>query len=171
MPSKNKTTNLGLNQWQGNEYVKRQDFVDDNKLIDDAFGKISEEIKNIDLSSTKVIRPNKKTVEESLSANETSISNLKDKVDKGQNHKITADDGSAFKKEVGFDVFSMIDLGSVRVYGTGFINSPESGLGIFEGERFGTSYKIEATYIYSGKKGKKYMILCDNGVWSEWRSL
>lgn len=76
MPSKNKTTNLGLNQWQGNEYVKRQDFVDDNELIDEAFGKLSEEIKNIDLSSTKVIRPNKKNVEESLSANETSILEL-----------------------------------------------------------------------------------------------
>ncbi len=34
MPSANKTANYGLNQWQGNEYPKRQDFVDDNAIID-----------------------------------------------------------------------------------------------------------------------------------------
>ena len=34
MPSENKTPNYGLNQWQGNEYPKRQDFVDDNATID-----------------------------------------------------------------------------------------------------------------------------------------
>ena len=36
MPSANKTPNYGLNQWQGNEYPKRQDFVDDNSAIDAA---------------------------------------------------------------------------------------------------------------------------------------
>ncbi len=36
MPSENKTPNLSLNQWEGNEYVKRQDFVDDNLIIDAA---------------------------------------------------------------------------------------------------------------------------------------
>lgn len=35
MPSANKTELLQLNQWQGNEPPKRQDFVDDNKKIDD----------------------------------------------------------------------------------------------------------------------------------------
>ncbi len=34
MPSENKTLNYGLNQWQGNEYPKRQDFVNDNLIID-----------------------------------------------------------------------------------------------------------------------------------------
>lgn len=41
MPSENKTPNYGLNQWQGNEYVKRQDFVADNLIID-------KELKNLD---------------------------------------------------------------------------------------------------------------------------
>lgn len=36
MPSANKTPNYGLNQWQGNEYPKRQDFVEDNAAIDAA---------------------------------------------------------------------------------------------------------------------------------------
>lgn len=34
MPSAVKTPNYGLNQWEGNEYPKRQDFVDDNMAID-----------------------------------------------------------------------------------------------------------------------------------------
>ena len=34
MASINKTVNIGLNQWAGNEYPKRQDFVDDNLKID-----------------------------------------------------------------------------------------------------------------------------------------
>lgn len=34
MPSQNKTPLLGLNQWQGNEYPKREDFNNDNLVID-----------------------------------------------------------------------------------------------------------------------------------------
>jgi hypothetical protein len=41
MPSVNKTTNLGLNQWSGNEYPKRLDFVEDNATIDGAVGKLA----------------------------------------------------------------------------------------------------------------------------------
>lgn len=44
MPSVNKTENLGLNLWQGNEYVKREDFVEDNKKIDEAIVKKAEVI-------------------------------------------------------------------------------------------------------------------------------
>lgn len=42
MPSENKTPNLGLNQWQGNEYAKRVDFVEDNQKIDTAFGNLED---------------------------------------------------------------------------------------------------------------------------------
>lgn len=36
MPSENKTPHYGLNQWQGNEYPKREDFNQDNALMDAA---------------------------------------------------------------------------------------------------------------------------------------
>ena len=36
MPSKEKTATLGLCQWAGNEYPKREDFVGDNAAIDSA---------------------------------------------------------------------------------------------------------------------------------------
>lgn len=42
MPSENKTPNYRLNQWQENEFVKRQDFVEDNLVID-------KELKNIEM--------------------------------------------------------------------------------------------------------------------------
>jgi len=48
MPSENKTPNIGLNQWQGNENVKRQDFVEDNLIIDEALTQL--EIKSGDLN-------------------------------------------------------------------------------------------------------------------------
>lgn len=46
MPSANKTPNLDLNQWQGNEYVKRQDFVDDNSKIDTYCKSLSDKVDN-----------------------------------------------------------------------------------------------------------------------------
>lgn len=36
MPTNNKTTNYQLNQWDGNEYPKREDFLADNARIDEA---------------------------------------------------------------------------------------------------------------------------------------
>lgn len=49
MPAENKTPHIGLNQWQGNEYLKRQDFVDDNLKIDTAIKTVDEKIDNIDI--------------------------------------------------------------------------------------------------------------------------
>lgn len=46
MPSVNKTPNLELNQWLGNEYVKRTDFNEDNKKIDEAYEKLKKEIES-----------------------------------------------------------------------------------------------------------------------------
>lgn len=40
MPSINKTNNIGLNQWAGYEYPKRQDFLDDNEIIDCEIGNL-----------------------------------------------------------------------------------------------------------------------------------
>lgn len=41
MPTNNKTSNYGLNQWDGNEYPKREDFVNDNAKIDAALSDCS----------------------------------------------------------------------------------------------------------------------------------
>ena len=46
MPSENKTENYGLNQWTGNEFVKREDFVNDNALIDAAIKEAQDKVGN-----------------------------------------------------------------------------------------------------------------------------
>jgi len=46
MSSKNKTLNLELNQWNGNEYPKRSDFIEDNKKIDEAYKELKDSIKD-----------------------------------------------------------------------------------------------------------------------------
>lgn len=54
MPSTKKTSNINLNQWTGNEYVKRQDFCDDNLIIDTEIKKNSDKIGNLpNLKTTK----------------------------------------------------------------------------------------------------------------------
>lgn len=52
MASTNKTQLLNLNQWIGTDKVKRVDFVDDNKIIDDWFKKM---IKSVRFSNNKLI--------------------------------------------------------------------------------------------------------------------
>ena len=58
MPSQNKTKNLKLNQWQENEYPKMIDFNEDNKKIDDAFGKVeqkvTEGVENLDVAGKQI---------------------------------------------------------------------------------------------------------------------
>lgn len=46
MPSSKKTPNIGLNDWTGNEYVKRQDFCDDNLIIDREVGELKTNLGN-----------------------------------------------------------------------------------------------------------------------------
>ncbi len=44
MSSENKTPNLELNQWSGNEYPKRTDFIEDNKKIDEAYKELKDAV-------------------------------------------------------------------------------------------------------------------------------
>ncbi|MCT4605844.1 MAG: hypothetical protein N4A64_07025 [Marinisporobacter sp.] len=53
MPSKNRTEYLGLNQWEGNEYPKRSDFVEDNAKIDQALKGVNQKIMSHQAESTK----------------------------------------------------------------------------------------------------------------------
>lgn len=53
MPSVNKTPNIGLNNWKGNEFPKRQDFVDDNFKIDEEIHNLKTKVENIDTTAEK----------------------------------------------------------------------------------------------------------------------
>lgn len=61
MPSANKTPNINLNNWSGNERVVRQDFCNDNLIIDAKYKELEDKIKsntdnitNIQLVDSKV---------------------------------------------------------------------------------------------------------------------
>lgn len=74
MPSTNKTPNIGLNQWLGNEYVKRQDFVDDNNIIDEEIGKIKKDMENMSTDA--------KGTSYDSSTSELDAKNVQDAIDK-----------------------------------------------------------------------------------------
>lgn len=95
MPSAKKTPNIQLNDWTGNEYVKRQDFCDDNLKIDKAIGDLKKSIENIDLADTNisVTDPNNKfegttldkvldELDDKSNTNSTDNSNLEKRVKK-----------------------------------------------------------------------------------------
>lgn len=52
MPSANKTPNINLSQWAGNEYVKRQDFCNDNLIIDKEVGELKTNLGNKETLTT-----------------------------------------------------------------------------------------------------------------------
>ena len=87
MPSAKKTPNIGLNNWVGEEYVKRQDFVDDNLKIDTEIGNLKKSMENIDLvdSKVKVTDTNNKftatTLDKVLDEIDDKIVDTNDKVD------------------------------------------------------------------------------------------
>lgn len=53
MPSNIKTPNIGLNQWIGSEYPKRQDFVDDNLKIDNEIQSLKDEKSDLNHTHNK----------------------------------------------------------------------------------------------------------------------
>lgn len=85
MPSANKTPNINLSQWAGNEYVKRQDFCDDNLIIDREVGELKTNLGNKkSLTTSKkddlVVAVNE--VNKLAKENKTSIDNTKTEVGK-----------------------------------------------------------------------------------------
>lgn len=73
MPSSNKTPNIGLNQWQGNEYFKREDFNNDNSIIDKKIKEIEEATNNIKVPVTSV---NNKTGAVTLTKTDVGLGNV-----------------------------------------------------------------------------------------------
>lgn len=74
MPSANKTPIVGLNQWQGNEHVKRQDLVDDNFNTEKKIKELQEGLNNITIP---VVSVNGKTGEVALTTDDIKDSNGK----------------------------------------------------------------------------------------------
>lgn len=74
MASINKTPNYGLNQWQGNEYPKRQDFVDDNLKADTAIKAVDNSLVAHKAESATIKHKAKEIGLEDVSSNFTAVS-------------------------------------------------------------------------------------------------
>lgn len=85
MPSANKTPNINLNNWSGNERVYREDFCQDNLIIDREVGKLKTNLGNKETLTTSkkddlVVAVNE--VNKLAKENKTSIDNTKTEVGK-----------------------------------------------------------------------------------------
>lgn len=136
--------------------------------IDTAINEVKGQVDGLELTSSKVLRPNGKNVEESLSSNETSISSLKTKVDNGQNHKLTNDDGNAIDISNG----NANTLTKCGVYvGSNITNCPDDGFWMIESKAQNSNFIIQEATKFTDPKAPKKTRSCINGVWGEWRSL
>lgn len=141
-------------------------------------------VNNLELTSTKVMRPNQKTVEQSLSDNETSISSLsnktdttnnilnplKIKVDNGQNHKLTNDNGMC----EGVPSSNLNDISKCGFYmGSNLLNAPNNDSQWFYIEALvhNELHQIQKATELAQVSPKTYIRSKSGGTWNAWRSL
>ena len=191
---------LGFNTWMADTKIKYdKDFntwfdTIKNALDGDVAGNLLNKIialedivNNLKLESRSVMRPNGKNVEESLSSNETSISNLEKKTDTtntnvtnltikvnaGQNHKLTDDNGTC----IGFmgRELNMDDLkyknGFYRCNDCANMPTTSAGWGYLEVLVHAPGSWAVQTIIDLHDSGKRYTRTLYEGVWKPWRSL
>ena len=157
-----------------------KDILDENtagNLLNE-INKLKEAIEGMELTSTKVTRPNGETVEESIAANETSIQeanttleNLTDKVNKGQNLKMTHDDGR-YVQIIGGNIDDL-SLGWHNVFNATGTLPPgyTSNNNDFLIENKGVGVDWYRQILYDVRSYKKFERMRLNGSWSDWREL
>ena len=154
--------------------------------IDNAIQEVKGKVDGLELTAQRVSiadSANKfeaTNVEDALLENKTSISllntkadttntnlnNLKTKVDNGQNHKITNDDGTAINS-VGADLNNLTNTGTY--VGNNWINAPSINYALVEVKK-GTSGIIKQLFTETTST-KQYLRIFRSGVWTTWRSL
>ena len=152
MPSVNKTS-LGLNQWEGNEYPKRVDFNEDNKIID-----------------------------KEISANKTDISNLQnnksniDHTHNYQQYKLTEDNGNC-KFLTGVDLNNVRFTGFYKYEGDTVSNAPIpivwGYLEVINADNHlgnNTEWVMQRVTLLEsvGHNNATYIRGCQKGLWSKW---
>ena len=130
-------------------------------------GALIEIAEDISASKTSILDLEKKTT-----TNSTDISNLKSKVDRGQNHKLTEDDGRYIQ---------IRDIGNVDTLGLGWFNlfnakgTLPSGYSHndndFLVENKGVGNDWIRQILYDVRSEKSFIRMKLNGSWSDWRSL
>lgn len=174
------TENYGLKKPDPTDVVNVYDFNYNADIIDSKLKEAEESLSGLELVASNVKMADSTTVEETVSANKTSISllntkadttntnlnNLKTKVDNGQNHKITNDDGTAINS-VGADLNNLTNTGTY--VGNNWINAPSINYALVEVKK-GTSGIIKQLFTETTST-KQYLRIFRSGVWTTWRSL
>lgn len=194
MPSLIKTPNIGLNQWTGNESPMRQDFVDDNFKIDDEIGKVKELVENIStkakditiedatnvFDSTEVegaLLENKNSITELEKKTDTTnanVANLKAKVDAGQNHRLTTDNGAAILLDANFDLDTLLNAGTYN--GASLLHAPNDDSGwwyieIMQHTNLNGFVYQKATSLSDFNNIKVFHREMVGNTWGDWGSL
>lgn len=142
--------------------------------IDEAINEVKGKVDGLELKAEKVTLADPTNVftatnvEDALLENKTSISNLKTKVDNGQNHKLTSDDGTAIN-------ISNNDINNYKKYGSymgsNVINAPDNGWWFFEVKAHNDKYIVQDAIQFTDPNSPRMTRSCVNGVWGKWRSL
>lgn len=129
--------------------------------------KLEETVNNLELTSTKVMRPNKKTVEESISANETSISEIEKNVTNGQKHKLTQENGYP-------TIITNQDINNIRktgLYGgSGLVNAPNGEYAYLEVVAYDSNW-CNQIFTQITNKEMQWIRTYSSGSWQPWLRL
>lgn len=189
------TKNLKLKKPEDNDILDPSLSINPNMdIIDNEIGKINEDIKNIssDATGTSYDNTNSKltstTVQGAIDEvntkaeqNKTSISSLNKKtdatdvkVDLGQNHKLTTDDGTAILLNANFDLNTLLSTGIYN--GTTLLHAPNGDsdwwyIEVMQHTNLNGYTYQKATSLSDPKNIKIFHRQMVGNVWGDWGSL
>lgn len=175
------TTNYKFKKPDTNDFFNVDHFNYNTDLVDKELNNLKKEIesKATDAAGTSYDNTNSKLTSTNVQGaidelntkaneNKTSISSLKTKVDNGQNHKLTNDDGNAIDISNG----NANTLTKCGVYvGSNITNCPDNGFWMIESKAQNSNFIIQEATKFTDPKATKKTRSCISGVWCEWRSL
>ena len=165
--------NLGLEKPLLNENYNIEVHNRNMDKIDSAIQEVKGKIDGLELVASNVKMVDGTTVEDTVTTNKTNISSLQTRVNNGQNHKITQDNGTVVRQD-------SIDLNTLTKTGLYYSANPtNSPMGIASAWYIDVKAMNSNAYVYQmltrnqarNDVLEKYERNMHNGTWSEWREL
>ena len=138
--------------------------------VEEALAEVKSELDSLELIASNVKMSNGTSVEDTVSTNKSNISSLQTKVNNGQNHKVTQDNGRAL-------LITGTDLNDISVTGTfqghTLANSPDGTGDWFYVESLvrDANFRYQRLTKLNDYTVPKYERLMRNGAWEEWRTI
>ena len=166
------TTNYSLKKPEGSDVVNIDDFNYNADIIDNAIQEVKGKIDSLELVASNVKMVDGTTVEDTVTTNKTSISNLQSDINNIQRKKLTHDDGRYLQTR---------DNGDIDVPFLGWANyfnakgtlpngyNPEDNDFLIENKGVGNDWIRQI--LYDVRSYNSFVRMRTNGTWSEWREL